>query len=160
MNRTTAPNRKECGTCKHLGASKGVISCYQLDWGMPCIHDRAGEDDMPTLVNTWYKVEVDLDITKKALGVMLKCSEAHYDGKCKAASKLGGFLYGWKNHFELPEGQNFVRVRATWHEVDELCKILEMERHFSDHGDSQPVYYAIRKVLRQMDESSRRVNGG
>jgi hypothetical protein len=160
MKLTESPDREECGGCDHYDVDDGIPECSKLAAGLPCVYDEAEENDLPEIANFWFMVEVDLDITKKALGVMLRCSEAHYDGKCKAASKQGGFLYGWKNHFELPESKNFIRVRATWRQVDTLCKILEMERHFSDRGDSQPVYQAIRAVMKQMAQESKRVNGG
>lgn len=160
MKLTENPDRGECGECEHYDVDDGVPECVRLAAGMPCVHDEVDESEMPEVANIWFQVEADLDITKKALAVMIRCSNTHYDGKCRAASQQGGFLYGWNNHFELPEGKNFIRVRATWDEVDLLCKVLEMERHFSDRGDEAPVYDAIRKVLKEMAEASRRVNGG
>jgi hypothetical protein len=84
----------------------------------------------------WFPVEVKLRITKAELDHMIECSKAHYDYKCKAASKRGGFLYGWRNRlegdiavaeFSADEQPDSVEVQASWHTVDTLCKILEME---------------------------------
>lgn len=65
-----------------------------------------------------------LHITKSVIDTCLTLSSLHYDGTCKAAGKLGGFLYGWKNHIEhfTPE----TLVRASFRELDLLLKICEM----------------------------------
>lgn len=57
-------------------------------------------------------------------------SAIHYDGRCKAASAPGGFLYGWRNYAAFcaekygPETAH--AVTASFSELDSCLKIMEM----------------------------------
>lgn len=73
-------------------------------------------------------------LTRSQLGVLLKCSEHHYDGRCKESGKIGGFLYGWNNCFQFNSGagaevnaagERVETVHATWEQIDLCLKILE-----------------------------------
>lgn len=76
-----------------------------------------------------------LTLTQEELAVLLDCSGTHYDGVCKSASLVGGFLYGWKNHFFSVDGEfndaplSEINVTATWSQIDTCLKILEMPRN-------------------------------
>lgn len=52
----------------------------------------------------------------------MRQSDAHYDGVCKAASKVGGFIYGWKN---LVDFRDECVVSMSYREFDILSKIME-----------------------------------
>jgi hypothetical protein len=74
----------------------------------------------------------------------MACSERHYDGKCKMASRSGGFLWGWGNRllfandpqamFNVGDYDKFrddweVVIDASTDDVDKAAKIAEMESH-------------------------------
>lgn len=110
----------------------------------------------------WFRVEIDLELTKAEVEHLMACSKAHYDYKCKQASEVGGFIYGWRNHFELdPETgdgpEATTSVRATWHEMDLACKILEVEQ-WHDSGDEIILSIAFRSILLNMKTESESVN--
>lgn len=44
-----------------------------------------------------YQPKLIIQLTVADVGLLITCSELHYDAKCNAAGKLGGFLYGWNN---------------------------------------------------------------
>jgi hypothetical protein len=133
---------------------------------------------MPTATKFFFRTEVCLHLTEAEVDRMIQCSRSHYDWKCQSASKQGGFLYGWKNHFTCPEtlenGQ--AEVWATWDEMDTLCKILEQEylinrtislKNMKDSinefmadpkEDESPLYRAMIKIFKQMAAESKRVN--
>ena len=89
-----------------------------------------------------FKVEINLEITRAEVEHMRLVSTHHYDRVCKEASLRGGFIYGWRNHFEwygkdgmelTPTDEDMKAtavVRATWRDMDILGKILEGERYF------------------------------
>lgn len=75
----------------------------------------------------------NLPLTLDQIELLAKLSDAHYDGRCKAASRpgTGGFIHGWKGcatfHAENPHlDREPFTVQATWHEIDTTLKILEM----------------------------------
>ena len=76
--------------------------------------------------------------TETDINVLMLLSEHHYDGKCKAASKVGGFIYGWKNQLETHKklkAQSLINGRhdkhsqltmeTDWHELDTTMKTME-----------------------------------
>jgi len=114
---------------------------------------------MPEIKGFRFKVEVRLQITRSELDHMIECSQAHYDWKCKAASQQGGFLYGWRNMFELDEpGIKTLEVQANWDTVDTLCKMLEGEQYMRHLAPEKSLYFSMRRVLVRMREESERVN--
>ncbi len=65
--------------------------------------------------------------------LLLECSAHHYDGKCKAAGRVGGFIYNWRNredfHVEFMASEpNFgpFSVFGDFGEFDTCLKILEI----------------------------------
>ena len=66
----------------------------------------------------------NLWVTPQELETLVFCSTSHYDGVCKDASKVGGFLYGWTNM--APEDKTAdIWVSCTGHELQTCMKILE-----------------------------------
>lgn len=94
------------------------------------------------LEKTWFLVEVDLSFTQEEIDVLAECSEAHYDGKCKAAATRG-FINGLRN--VLQDGV------ATWRFDPELCglalKILEVSGYLLEH-DKQVLASRLTVFLR------------
>lgn len=73
----------------------------------------------------------ELLISRDELQTLLECSSLHYDGVCRSASVVGGFLYGWNIHmiYSHEEGSTpltEVTVLAIWTQLDTCLKILEM----------------------------------
>lgn len=67
--------------------------------------------------------EFTFSLTDAQFMSLIRLSGAHYDATCRAASSLGGFIYGWGNIRTL--GDPAAQLRATWRELDLCCKILE-----------------------------------
>jgi hypothetical protein len=67
-----------------------------------------------------YNVEVVL--TRREIAVLMSRSANHYDGVCRAAGKLGGFLYGINNRLL---DVDVVEVEVTADELNLLMKICE-----------------------------------
>lgn len=70
-----------------------------------------------------YTPEFWLSMTPETAQLIKRLSGMHYDGRCKAAGAVGGFVYGWAN---WAEGVTEIPVRATTHELDTVAKIIEM----------------------------------
>lgn len=64
----------------------------------------------------------NLPLPLETVKLLMLMSSRHYDGRCKSASAVGGFIYGWNNSVtyspDLP-------VSATFHELDVTLKICE-----------------------------------
>ena len=99
-----------------------------------------------------YRVDARLQITKSELEHMIECSAKHYDGVCIAASRLGGFLYGWRIQLDLDE---CIIVWADWNIADTLCKILEMEQHMQSELH---LWFPCVQILKRLGDESERVN--
>jgi len=56
------------------------------------------------------------------VAVLIKMAELHYDGECKSASKVGGFLFGWRNATSFDPSTG---VSSEWRELDVALKICE-----------------------------------
>lgn len=50
-----------------------------------------------------YQPKLIIQLTVADVGLLITCSELHYDGTCKAAGRSGGFLRGWKNRVQFAE---------------------------------------------------------
>lgn len=50
-----------------------------------------------------YQPKLIIQLTVADVGLLITCSELHYDGTCKAAGIPGGFLRGWKNRVQWAE---------------------------------------------------------
>jgi hypothetical protein len=99
-------------------------------------------------VGFFYRVQAEVLLTKEDVGRLTFYSGRHYDSKCRLASELGGFIYGWKNHAEYAEE---IPVSATFDQVDLVCKILE-----ADPLSEISVFF--RSLLRDMQAESERLN--
>jgi hypothetical protein len=99
--------------------------------------------------------EVELELTTDDINLLLTCSARHYDGRCKDASGVNGFLtktynYHVNTHFSsvYASGVNgFLAIGNidknsnlqfkslqffTWDQLDTMCKILEAGFYFHD----------------------------
>lgn len=74
-----------------------------------------------------YRVEMEIEVTRKEHTHLMMLSQKHYDGHCQSVSKpgRGSFLYGWQWHFVGEEETEVIKSRITWREFDTLCKIVE-----------------------------------
>lgn len=85
--------------------------------------------------------------TREEVGLMIECSQKHYDAVCKTASECGGFLYGINNKLDF--GPNDCSLK--WRELDILCKILEVGNYLDTmekRGATFVLSLGLRRVLR------------
>lgn len=109
----------------------------------------------------YYRVECMLTLTGAELKKLMDSSRHHYDGVCKAASNLGGFLYGTANRFifhnelyptingpseyaKFPDDKT-VPATFTTYEMQTICKISELDR-------DRDLHKSLMEVLRSCIE--------
>lgn len=91
-----------------------------------------------------YDVFVMVEISGRELLFLQNLSFHHYDGTCKAAGAIGGFLYGFIQRWitasddqgEWPENKSLDRiefVRMSGHQLGILGKICEVKSLSSSH---------------------------
>ena len=75
-----------------------------------------------------YDVHIEATITREEVDKLLEYSSRHYDGVCKAAGQVGGFIYGWSNYFSLGEETPLDEYEFTIsrRELDLVAKICEI----------------------------------
>lgn len=61
-------------------------------------------------------------LDKTTLDLIHQLSVSHYDAKCRGASRLGGFIYGWTQRMD---DNAEAECTATFQELDLLTKICE-----------------------------------
>jgi hypothetical protein len=75
------------------------------------------------------KAEFQIPVRRVHVQALMVMSAYHYDHKCKAASREGGFLYGWKNEVNCyrfrSRGSKYNYVSASTDEIDTCLKIME-----------------------------------
>lgn len=102
-----------------------------------------------------YSVSALVIFSRADVDGLMELSASHYDGKCKGAGKLGGFLYGIHNAVcVLPDASEEFPRRLSWDNVDTLCKILEQART----PEMAELYLEMRKLLSSMSDEQRRMN--
>lgn len=110
-----------------------------------------------------YSPKCLVSFTKEDVEVLLECSRRHYDGRCKAAGQVGGFLYGIKNHVEWggPEIGGPTEpspVELTWDKIDILAKITEPVVMHLCSRQAFELHQAFMTLLRQLNEEYVRLN--
>lgn len=75
------------------------------------------------------RIEFYVPLTEQNIDLLMNLSAAHYDGTCKAAGAIGGFIYGWKNAAtwwrEGKTPKEDQRVHARFDDLDICLKIME-----------------------------------
>ena len=72
--------------------------------------------------NGWhYVVEACIELTPEEFRLLMHYSGNHYDGVCQNASKVGGFLYGFKNQIGFGRSE----LTVTSYQLGIMGKILE-----------------------------------
>lgn len=110
-----------------------------------------------------YDVSIRLELDESAIDSLIQLSESHYDGVCKSAGRVGGFLYGWRNRitFAVDDGVD-VEFFATNRELQTLCKITELAHLYPD-AELRTAAVGLRSGLLQsllaLEIESRSVNG-
>lgn len=100
-----------------------------------------------------YDVSILLDITVDDVKTLQECSAQHYDGVCRAAGAVGGFLYGWRNRFDFAlDGLEPTEIYATAREIGTCSKILEPTPHYS-------LYCRLRAAANALSLECCRANG-
>lgn len=87
----------------------------------------------------------NLPLPIETVELLMRMSSLHYDGRCKSASAVGGFIYGWKNSVTfMPD----VPVSATWHELDTMLKICENTMALDERTGARETIYKLTKDVR------------
>jgi len=66
-------------------------------------------------------LEAELKFTEEELDLLFYFSNRHYDGYCQSISRVGGFLYGWRQVHKAD-----MSIFATAHELNTILKVCEM----------------------------------
>lgn len=97
--------------------------------------------------------EFNLPLDAATVALLMQMSSLHYDGRCKAASAVGGFIYGWRNSVQFsPE----LPVTAASNDLDTVLKICE-NRSFLGADDQERVRdlaKALRHAYQRWNEVS------
>ena len=75
-----------------------------------------------------YKPYFQLQMSVVLIDRLMKLADAHYDGRCRQAGRVGGFIYGWNNHATFAPEESAVEVSANPDELDTCMKICELAR--------------------------------
>lgn len=100
-----------------------------------------------------FTAEADISFTREEVELLMRLSASHYDGVCRQAGQVGGFLYGMNNRFvvEVPEVVALGNtVELSFREIDTLCKILEsayVATKTLEHDDSFSLALQLRADL-------------
>lgn len=84
-----------------------------------------------------------LSLTLEQVKLISELSSSHYDGVCRAASMVGGFIYGWVNSLTYAPSE---QVPAEWRQLDTVLKICEMVGHLDP--EQQITIAKLRKSIR------------
>ena len=103
-------------------------------------------------VDYQFRIEIGLDLSLEEVAHCIQVALHHYDWKCKAAGRKGGFLYSWG--WNLWNGFSSTEY-LTWAEIDILCKILEQEDHY---GKGLHLWWPITEEFAHAREQSKKVN--
>jgi hypothetical protein len=104
-----------------------------------------------------YEAKAVLKLTRAAHAHLMDMSQRHYDMKCKGISSpgIGSFLYGWGAEFrDVSTESDTIEVFARAHELDTLCKIMELPPADPD------LRKALQTALEETIAENLRVNGG
>jgi hypothetical protein len=119
-----------------------------------------------------YDVFVMVQINGHELGFLQRLSQQHYDAKCQAAGRVGGFLYGFINQWmltaegdysfgdDLPDPPSLDRdeiIKMSGHQLGTLGKICEINT-FAYHGEPEPPLSAfnfVQLLRKRRDEYNR-----
>jgi hypothetical protein len=84
-----------------------------------------------------YKPMITLIFTKTDVDILMSCSAAHYDGKCRQAGEYGGIIYGMNNEFKLFEtdaDKTEIERRMEFRDIDLLAKVTEQVYKVKERG--------------------------
>lgn len=79
-----------------------------------------------------YEVFAMIRINGHELGRLSALSQKHYDGRCKAAGQLGGFLYGFIQQWITSFKGSYVPLKETASADLDREKIIRMSSHQLD----------------------------
>jgi hypothetical protein len=99
----------------------------------------------------FYQVQTEVVFTEADVDAAMRCSQRHYDAKCRSLSEVGGFLYGMKNQVR---GEAGATRGFSCQELDTLQKVLEQ----AQGSEEVSLYHAVREVFASARKESERVN--
>ncbi len=82
-----------------------------------------------------FDVKVVVKLTPEEVDFFHKASQLHYDGKCKAAGRPGGFIFGWCNMLRFEEETpEEIEVTIDGYALGVMSKIIEISDHVGNNG--------------------------
>ncbi len=107
-----------------------------------------------------YEVSIELEFTDEEFNVIELCMMRHYDAKTAAASKQGGFLYGWRNRRQLAHD---MLLTCSFEQVSSCAKAIEMPSSVPEDTESLWIRVQLQRKLKDTLESinaeTRRIHG-
>lgn len=100
-----------------------------------------------------------LNFTEAEVAILMRCSELHYDSRCKSYSKPGGFVHGLKNRLTWPDTNGKTgEVDAMFSDVDTMAKIVEFTCPGVDRHAQFSLGLELSRTLTALNEEYRRIN--
>ena len=99
-----------------------------------------------------YEISTYVELTGDEIKRLCELSASHYDGLCRSASKVGGFLYGITNQYKWAQDEEptgTVEVRLTWDQLDTLAKIAEGENRYALVGGT-PIFGDLGRQIHEI----------
>lgn len=78
------------------------------------------------LLDVRYTPSASVKFTREEVKTLIRCSERHYDGKCRRLSQPGGLLWGMQNKLRMSGN---VTWTMNFGELDTLAKVTELDAH-------------------------------
>lgn len=78
----------------------------------------------------------------------------HYDGTVQSCTKLGGFMYGWKNSRDFAEKKGETRdiKNLESHDMQLILKSLEMDFSAAGHILAKRMWSIVREAMAYSEE--------
>lgn len=101
-----------------------------------------------------YDVNIHFVLNRAELMVLNNAAILHYDGKCKAAGMVGGFIYGWNNLLNASD-EDSILVCCSFAKLDLMCKIME-QSGVPDYSKYRQMLAALKAESVRMDREEGR----
>lgn len=107
----------------------------------------------------FYAVQSELRFTRADVDILIRCSQRHYDAKCRSLSQIGGKYYGMLNQLcgIAADGSPMYKDAAsnfTTQDLDITCKVLEN----ANTPEEAALYLVFRDLFHQARTESEKLN--
>lgn len=94
------------------------------------------------------ELTANIEISDSDLKLLLEISSNHYDDAVKAMSRIGGFLYGFKNRRDFSAGEDKT-VELTGRKIGLILKSLELNNSDQTNGIAKTLYAILNEMQRK-----------